>query len=392
MDRSNLEAAAANVEFGLPVPRRTRLRTVKRLIARLGWFLARRQVDFNASTLAELTALHDGVLQLRSDVADVQERQDQLSVRTDLIQRQAFLQHEEGLSSVRGEMVELVRNLDDLRAELMRSLGELRGEVGHESARARIRQAQIDLFLDRVRRALPAEPDPERLAELPSAIDSLYVSFEATFRGSPDLIRTRAAGYLDDILSLDRTGPLLDIGCGRGEWLQLLKEREVEAYGIDTNEHYVRSCKESGLDVRHEDARLHLAELAPDSLAAVTAFHIFEHLDVPELVEVIDLAIRALKTGGLLLLETPNPDCLPVGASAFYQDPTHKKPLNPHFLAFLVEARGLADVEIRYQRATGGILAPDDSSPWVTDVRPIVEAVNKWLFGPMDYAVLGRRV
>ena len=403
VDRGSLEAAAANVEVGLPVPPRARRRSLKRLIARLGWFLVRRQIDFNAAALSELTTLHDGVAQLRVKLTEMQTRQDQLSVRTDLVQRQAFLRHEEGMSAVRAEAIELVRSLDDLREDVGQRVDGLRVEVGQrvdglraeverESAHARVRQAQIDLFLDRVRRALPADPDPVDVAALPSAIDSLYVSFEATFRGAPELIMERATSYLDDVLSLDRRGPVLDIGCGGGEWLQLLKEHGAEAYGIDVNEHYVRSCKEAGLDVRQEDARFHLTGLAPASLAVVSAFHVFEHMEVPELVEVIDLAIRALEPGGLLLLETPNPDCLPVGASSFYTDPTHKKPLNPHFVAFLVEARGLADVEIRYQRAGAGITIPDESSPWAAEVRPIVEALNRWLFGPMDYAVLGRRV
>lgn len=388
VDRGSLQAAAEHVELGLPVPRRVRFRTVKRLIARLGWFLARRQIDFNVVALAELTALHDGMTQLhvdmtelRAQIGDVQTHQDKLSVKTDLIQRQAFVQHEEGLSLVRAEMVDLVSNLDDLRAQMVR-----------ETTQARIRQAQIDLFLDRVRQTLPAEPDPTTLARLPDSVDSLYVSFEALFRGSPDLIRTRAEPFVDDVLKIDRSLPLLDIGCGRGEWLQLLKEHQIDAYGIDLNEHYVRSCKEAGLDVRHEDARFHLAELAPGSLAAVTAFHIFEHLEIPELIEVIDLAIRGLAPSGLLLLETPNPDCLPVGASSFYQDPTHTRPLNPHFLAFLLEARGLANIEVRYEhRAADSINPPEETTPWAADIRPVVDLINKWLVGPMDYAVLGRR-
>jgi O-antigen chain-terminating methyltransferase len=118
-----------------------------------------------------------------------------------------------------------------------------------------------------------------------------------------------------------------------------------------------------------------------------------EHLPIEALVELIDLSIRALQPGGLLILETPNPDSLVVGASTFYIDPGHVRPLNPRFLAFLVGARGLADVEVRYKHpADDGVPVPDRERPWAVDLLPVVEAVNHRIFGPLDYAVLGRRL
>ena len=186
---------------------------------------------------------------------------------------------------------------------------------------------------------------------------------------------------------------MVDVGCGRGEWLEVLKESGVDAYGIDLNPHFVEGCVTRGLDVRLGDAFQHLAEVPERSLAAVTAFHVAEHIPIEALVELIDLSIRALRPGGLLILETPNPDSLVVGASTFYIDPTHLRPLNPDFLAFLVGARGLADVEVRYKHpADDGLQAPDRERPWAVDLLPVLEAVNHRIFGPRDYAVLGRRV
>jgi O-antigen chain-terminating methyltransferase len=221
----------------------------------------------------------------------------------------------------------------------------------------------------------------------------MYVALEEAFRGSTEVIKERAREYLDDVLALPRKGPVVDVGCGRGEWLEVLKESGVDAYGIDLNADFVEGCVARGLDVRLADAFQHLAKVPERSLTAVTAFHVAEHVSIERLIELIDLSIRALEPGGLLILETPNPDSLVVGASTFYIDPGHVRPLNPLFLGFLVGARGLADVEVRYKHpADDGVPPPDRERPWAVDLLPVIEAVNHRIFGPLDYAVLGRRV
>jgi O-antigen chain-terminating methyltransferase len=402
----SLDVAVEDAELGLPIPKGARRRFLKRLVERLNRPFMFRQIAFNRAVVAELARLDD----LREQVA-------QLGPRIDLVQRQAFTREHEALAALRDELVELgmqiqealttgertdaieahVQELADAIGAHVQKLADAVSEMGTHSERdrseARIRQAQVDLFLTEVRRSLPAPPDAQRLSRLPSPLDNMCVALEDAFRGSNEVIKERAREYLDDVLALPRKGPVVDVGCGRGEWLEVLKESGVDAYGIDLNPHFVEGCVTRGLDVRLGDAFQHLAEVPERSLAAVTALHVAEHLPIEALVELIDLSIRALEPGGLLILETPNPDSLVVGASTFYIDPGHVRPLNPRFLAFLVGVRGLADVEVRYKHpADDGVPAPDRERPWAVDLLPVVEAINHRIFGPLDYAVLGRRV
>jgi hypothetical protein len=128
-------------------------------------------------------------------------------------------------------------------------------------------------------------------------------------------------------------------------------------------------------------------------LAAVTAIQVVEHLDVEALLEFLDVAMRALAPGGLLLLETPNPANLTVGANSFYLDPSHQKPLPAELLSFLVRSRGFSDVEVRYFERESFVHLPelDPKSEWATDFEAIYDVLRHYLFGPEDYAVVARR-
>lgn len=425
---SLLHAAIENAEIGLPIPKGSRRRFLKRVVERMNRPFMSRQIEFNRAAVAELARLGAALSALQSGLHALRDEVDGFGPRLDLVQRQAFTREQEGLAALRDELVELGAQIQEAltsgeRAgadltrvseattaveahvqelagatdarlrELAGTASEMRTHSQLDRSEARIRQAQVDLFLTEVRRSFPAPPDAQRLSNLPSPVDNMYVALENAFRGSPELIKERAREYLDDVLALPRKGPVVDLGCGRGEWLEVLKESGVDAYGIDLNPQFVDGCVARGLDVRLADVFRHLAEIPERSLAAVTAFHVAEHLPIEALVELIDLSIRALQPGGLLILETPNPDSLVVGASTFYIDPGHIRPLNPLYLAFLVGARGLADVEVRYKHpADDGVPAPDRERPWTADLLPVIEAVNHRIFGPLDYAVLGRRV
>ena len=120
-------------------------------------------------------------------------------------------------------------------------------------------------------------------------------------------------------------------------------------------------------------------------------FHLAEHLPMHMVVELIDLSARTLRPGGLLIVETPNPENLVVGSSTFYIDPGHIRPLNPKFLAFLIGARGFVDVDVRFKHPDPAIGPPDDDAPWAADLLPVLEAVNQRLFGGRDFAVVARR-
>jgi SAM-dependent methyltransferase len=304
------------------------------------------------------------------------------------------------LASVDLAVQDLVEREERIESKLGGSadaISRLQIDLDADRSELRMQRSRLELVLREARRALPEQLAEEQLAGLSQELERLlgehYSEFETAFRGSRDTVRERQKTYLDDVLPLKAlNAPVLDLGCGRGEWLELLHDHGVPAYGIDTNERFADENRERGLDVRVEDALTHLRDLPESSLAAVTGFHLVEHLEPETLLDLVDSAIHALRPGGLLLFETPNPDNLAVGASTFYIDPTHRKPVHPLWLEFLLTTRGFVDVEVRYVNpAPGGQLTipPVDGEPAL--LRAFVEQANDALFGARDYAALARK-
>lgn len=221
----------------------------------------------------------------------------------------------------------------------------------------------------------------------PAAMDeALYLAFEERFRGDPASMRERLAPCLE-LLRTAGAGsaerPVLDLGCGRGEWLQLLTEAGLVGRGVDCSAAMVAVAQDRGQRVEQADAVAALTALERDSLGAITAFHLVEHLPFDTLTALLDRGWMALAPGGLLLLETPNPETLPTAAHRFWLDPTHRRPLPPALLAFLVEQRGFTAVEV--ERCHW----PDDAP--ATDGTAFQGAVAEHLYGPQDYRVWARR-
>lgn len=174
-----------------------------------------------------------------------------------------------------------------------------------------------------------------------------YRTFEDRFRGSRERIRQRLEVYLPFLEHLAARKPgyeALDLGCGRCEWLDLLTEKGIPVCGVDLDEGMMRSCRERGYKVSTRDALEELKSRNDNSLLAISGFHIVEHLQFSVLQSLLTEAHRALVPGGLLLLETPNPENIIVGTSNFFLDPTHLKPIPHQLLAYLVESTGF----IRY--------------------------------------------
>ncbi|WP_292938397.1 class I SAM-dependent methyltransferase [Noviherbaspirillum sp.] len=185
--------------------------------------------------------------------------------------------------------------------------------------------------------------------------DSFYRDYEDIHRGSRELIKTRLQAYLPFITPLTalfQPASAVDLGCGRGEWLELLGEAGFEALGVDLDEGMLAACRERGLTARQADALSTLREMPDSTASVVSAFHVVEHLPFADVRMLIDEALRVLKPGGLLILETPNPENLVVGASSFYQDPSHERPIPSELLRFAVEHAGFERAKIlRLQEA-----------------------------------------
>ena len=185
--------------------------------------------------------------------------------------------------------------------------------------------------------------------------DDFYRAFEDKHRGSRELIKSRLRVYLpfvEPIRAVHADCKAIDLGCGRGEWLELLNEAGFEAQGVDTDSGMLAACHELGLKVYMRDAIGFLKELPDASVAVVSGFHIAEHIPFIELQNLVQEALRVLLPAGLLILETPNPENVVVGSSNFYLDPTHHRPIPPPLLSFLSEYYGFARVKtVRLQEA-----------------------------------------
>ena len=170
--------------------------------------------------------------------------------------------------------------------------------------------------------------------------DNFYRTFEETHRGDRQLIKDRLAVYLPFVEPLLQAYPAasaIDLGCGRGEWLETLRSKGFRPTGVDLDADMLKACHEAGLEVIHDDALKVLAALPEQSQVLVSAFHVVEHIGFDQLQTLIAHALRVLKPGGLLVMETPNPENIMVGTTGFYLDPTHQRPIHPLLLSFLTE-------------------------------------------------------
>jgi len=260
----------------------------------------------------------------------------------------------------------------------------------HATRRQLVEQGnQLTRLIDSARQSMPL-PSPQQAAPLQAiedaSFDTLYLAFENRFRGSTSVVTERLRRYLDLFRQSEPVaagGVVLDIGCGRGEWLALLDDANIAARGIDLNGAMAAQAQARGLDVQVGDAIAHLRGLPDGSLAAVTGFHIVEHLAFRDLVGLFDAAYGALAPDGFVLFETPNPENIVVGACTFHYDPTHTKPLPPDFLRFIAETRGFSDVRIIRHDEDCRLDQPESG------FEPV--ELNDWFRQPADYAVFARK-
>ena len=232
------------------------------------------------------------------------------------------------------------------------------------------------------------------------------MAFEDCFRGSEEEIRARQADYVQ---LFSGASDVIDAGCGRGEFLSLLKEAGISARGVDLNAEMVELCRARGLAAEHADAVTLLEGLADQSVGGLFAAQVVEHLPPDRLIALLRAAGRALRPGARLVLETINPSCWVAFFDSFLRDLTHARPLHPDTLKFLVIASGFGDAEVRFRtpipeadrlRRVAPLAEPSPSAP--PDARRLAELVaafnlnmerlNDRLFTHLDYAVVARRV
>ncbi len=243
--------------------------------------------------------------------------------------------------------------------------------------------------------ALASPPLPATAAAAArAASDATYVAFENRFRGSREEIRERLRPYVEAFAGL---GPVADLGCGRGEFLELLRDANVESVGAETNAQAAAECRKRGLAVQ-EIGLLEFLRGRPDgSLGGVFAAQVAEHLPADVLQAALREAHRALRPGGLMVLETVNTRSVLAFLEVYNRDLTHATPLHPETFRFLAAAAGFSDVRIEMRSpvdaATRLQPVPAEGLPpgAAEALNENVSRLNALLYGPQEYALFARR-
>jgi O-antigen chain-terminating methyltransferase len=322
---------------------------------------AERQKNFNVVLLDLLGDIRNDIAALRADF-----KSDIATVQNDL------------------------RNADEAHARELRDLVHI-GVKRNDALIAALDQ-KIETLAVRIRDVVnpvftgapsPARSESGGEAAAPVSDDVLYRRLEDALRGTPDV-----APYV--ALAKDHQ-PLFDAGCGRGELLVAAREAGISARGCDTNERSVADLKGRGIDVALAGIPECFTAIADGSLGSIAALHVVEHLPVDALFALFREAARTLRSGGLLMIETPNAESLLVGASDFWRDPTHIAPRHPAALTLLGREHGFSidDVRAVHPLPEGTALTIADDDP--PALRRIVEAINARVFGPQDLRLILRR-
>ena len=308
----------------------------------------------------------------------------------------------ESLAAREARLLNAVQSLDHLRAP------GGSGPSAFDDVRATAQLAQqTALTVKReLERLVAPAPTTSGQPPAPAAVVSAndlnafkYLGFEDAFRGSPDEIRERLRAYVDRFAGLS---DVLDIGCGRGEFLDLLRDAGIRARGLDLNHEMVETARARGLDVVESDALRYLQGLPSGALGGLFAAQVVEHLAPDYLLALLDAAADKIRPGGLLVLETINPACWLAFFQSYIRDITHVRPLHPETLQFLARASGFHDASIEFlspvaesDRLASVAPAGDADPPADADLRDTfndnVAKLNARMFTFMDYAVVARK-
>lgn len=229
--------------------------------------------------------------------------------------------------------------------------------------------------------------------------EDIYLKFEDSYRGSCEEISSRQTHYFNNYintleLNLD-SDVVVDLGCGRGEWVDYLQRNGINVVGIDMNEKMVNECKKKGLQVEMKDALAYLKSLDDESISVITGFQIIEHMPLNILNKIIIESFRVLRKQGKLIFETPNCKNVEVGSSNFYLDPTHLRPVHPDYLKFMVETSGFRESSVVFWKE-------EEIEKWLESVvlqdytkaiespliRTILESLKNNFYCSPDYALV----
>lgn len=268
-------------------------------------------------------------------------------------------------------------------------------------------QAQTEALLAKLQRILENQGAAGTVS--PQAADQVaqvraasrgasYLAFEDLHRGTREEIKGRQRVYLSHFQGATGSQrPVLDLGCGRGEFLELCREAGLPARGVDVNPDMVELCRGLGLAVEESDALEYLRAQPDGVLGGILLSQVIEHLHLDQLTELVALCSQKLAPGGTLIAETVNPQSLSTFAGAFYVDLTHVKPIHPEAARFLWRWAGFADVQILYlspvppEHRLETVKAAPDAPGLTAAFNRNADRLNQLIYGPLDYAVVGHR-
>jgi 2-polyprenyl-3-methyl-5-hydroxy-6-metoxy-1,4-benzoquinol methylase/glycosyltransferase involved in cell wall biosynthesis len=384
----------------------------KKVLRQLVTPILRRQVAYNAANTRVVTHLKQ-----RADVLGQQQAEfrTQLEQQGETLgQRQAQLQQQaEALGRQQAQLQQQGEALGEQQAQLKQQAEALAQQQAHLRHDVLGRQAEaLDSMRGRVssverrlRRMLspvtggheeanPAQVETKTVIRQALDGDFDYFGLEERFRGSEEEIKARQRMYIDYFQGQEE---VLDIGCGRGEFLELLRDHGIKARGADIDTDMVLLCREKGLDVVKEDAFSCLEKLPDESLGGIFAAQVIEHFPSDQIIRLVRRCYQKIRPGGVVVLETPNPQCLSIFARSFYMDFSHVWPCHPEAMRYLLESVGFAEIRVVFSSPVNSSLG----IPPVADARVFGEetdrfnrtaaALNELLLGPQDYAIIGRR-
>ena len=408
---------AVNPRAGGPV--NALAQAVKRLISRaLDWHV-REQVEFNRNVMACVEASIEAMNEFnRALVAMGNElgtaREDAAKLRAEAAELQDIRSHwsqwrTEWESKLSTNEVQFLRSVADLQAgfthrasqmesnfrdlmrtqhtdftgALERSTVEIQQRLWADFEKIRFdfeRLIHAELRTARQRAITAASVLPGANPQAPAAPEYDALQFAERFRGPEEEIRTRQRFYLPHFTGRRE---VLDIGCGRGEFLAEMRDAGVNARGIDLDEEAVALCRSKGLEAERADLYEYLPALADASLDGIFSAQVVEHLPPARLPEMIRLCAQKLERGGVLALETPNPECLAIFATHFYLDPTHIRPVPDKLLAFYMVEAGFGAIEVHK-------LSPAVES--MPSLASLPAEFREEFFGGLDYAIIARKL
>lgn len=215
-----------------------------------------------------------------------------------------------------------------------------------------------------------------------------YFDFENHFRGNHAEMKKKQAGYIQYFAGCNN---VVDLGCGRGEFLELLHENGISATGVDLYEPFVDYCRARGHKIVHEDIIAYLQQQQDNTIDGIIGLQVVEHISANDLVALCREAYRVLQTGKKLILETPNPTCMATYLNSFYLDPSHVKPVHPKTLEYFLKKEGFTEVQIVFteeSKVDYRLPLLDVEGKNLAEFNDGINFVSDVMFGSQDYAII----